>query len=101
MMSRLRLLMSVASMMAATGGAAAQPPSPPPAAAAAVDAKAVVAEVRRLIAANYVLPDMRPKLDAALAAGLASGRYGVADPAVLAERLNADLAATGHDKHLN
>ena len=49
---------------------------------------------------NYVLPEVRPKLDAALAKGLAEGRYDVADPAVLVERINADLAAVAHDKHL-
>jgi hypothetical protein len=66
-----------------------------------VDGKTVVAEIRRVLAENYVLPDMRPRLDAALAKGLAEGRYDVADPRDLAERLNADLAAAGHDKHLN
>ena len=37
---------------------------------ATVDAKAVVADVRRILNENYVLPDLRPKLDAALAQGL-------------------------------
>ena len=40
----------------------------------------VVAEVRRIIAERYVLPERRPALDAILARGLASGRYDVADP---------------------
>ena len=82
----------------------AQPPvqtGPAKAATSArVDAKAVVAEVRKVLAANYVLPEMRPRLDAALAAGLAAGRYDVENPALLAERLNADMAAVAHDKHL-
>jgi hypothetical protein len=78
-----------------------RPAGPPAAAPAPADAKAVVAEIRRVLAENYVLPDMRPRLDAALAKSLAEGRYDVADPVTLAERINADLAAAGHDKHLN
>ena len=72
------------------------PPRPPPsrrrrprrraapAATAPLDARAVVAEVRRVIAERYVLPERRPVLDAALAAALAAGRYDVTDPALLA-----------------
>jgi hypothetical protein len=65
-----------------------------------VDAKAVVADVRRILNENYVLPDLRPKLDAALAEGLAAGRYDVSDPSVLSERINADLTEVAHDGHL-
>lgn len=98
------LLMGSAAAVAAAAGAWAQPaPAPAPAAVApaAFDARAAVAEIRRVLAENYVLPDMRPKLDAALAKGLADGRYDVADPRLFADRVNEDLAATGHDKHLN
>lgn len=70
-------------------------------AAVPADGRAVVAEIRRLLAANYVLPDVRPKLDAILARGLAEGRYDVSDPAVLLDRVNADLTAVAHDKHLS
>jgi hypothetical protein len=77
---------------------AAQPAAP---AAARADGRAVVAEVRRIIAERYVLPERRPALDAILAQGLASGRYDVADPGQLAERINADLDTAGHDRHLN
>ena len=69
-------------------------------AAAQFDASAVVAEVRRVLAARYVLPERRPALDAALAQGLASGRYAVSDPAVLVERINADLNRVANDRHL-
>jgi hypothetical protein len=73
----------------------------PAAAEAKVDARAVVADVKRILNENYVLPDMRPKLAAALDKGLAAGRYdNISDPAVLAERINADLDAVAHDKHL-
>jgi hypothetical protein len=86
--------------------AAASPPTlaaqtaPVSAAAAPADAKSVVAEIRRLITENYVVPAKRPALDAALAKGLASGRYAVTDPRLLAERINADLEASAQDKHL-
>ena len=81
--------------LAFPGVAAAQSP-----ATAKIDARAVVADVRRILAENYVLADVRPKLDEALASGLAAGRYNVQDPAALSELINADLAAVAHDKHL-
>lgn len=76
-------------------------PDTPAAAPARVDGRTVVAEIRRLLAANYVLPEVRPKLDAALAKGLAEGRYDTADPSVLLDRVNADLTAVARDKHLS
>ena len=75
-------------------------PSAAPVQAAALDPAAVVAEVRSVLAARYVLPERRPALDAALAEGLAAGRYAVSDPATLAERINEDLKAAVHDEHL-
>ena len=65
------------------------------------DARSVVAEVRRQIAANYVLVASRPAIDNALRRGLESGRYDVSDPNDLAQRINADLSNAAHDKHLN
>ena len=67
---------------------------------AQIDPKAVVADVRRIINENYVLPEMRPKLDAVLAKGLAAGRYNVTDVNILAERINADMQSVAHDGHL-
>lgn len=81
--------------ISASAGTAAAP------AAAPIDSRATIAEVRRIIAANYVIPGLRPKLDAALAEGLQAGRYDVADPIQLDDRINADLAAVAHDKHLS
>ncbi|HVQ10046.1 MAG TPA: S41 family peptidase [Allosphingosinicella sp.] len=99
--SRLSISASLALALAAPSlPVAAQQPAPIPA-PAGVDGRAVVAEVRRIIAERYVLPERRPALDAILARGLASGRYGVADPGQLAERINADLDNAGHDRHLN
>ena len=76
-------------------------PGAPAAAPANVDGRTVVTEMRRLLGANYVLAEVRPKLDAALAKGLAEGRYDTSDPAVLLERVNADLTSVAHDKHLS
>lgn len=73
---------------------------PEAAAAAQTDPRAVVAEVRRLIAENYVLPERRAAIDAVLARGLAAGRYDV-DPATLADRLSLDLDEAANDKHLS
>jgi hypothetical protein len=57
--------------------------------------------VRKILAERYVLPAKRPALDAALAEGLRSGRYRTADPALLAQRIDEDLARVGQDRHLN
>jgi hypothetical protein len=65
------------------------------------DPRAAVAEIRRVLAERYVLPERRPALDKVLADGLSSGRYDVREPAAFAERVNADLEATGKDRHLN
>ena len=91
------MLAGVLAVMAA--GAPAQP-GKGAAAAPAFDRDALVAEVRRIIAERYVLPERRPALDAVLAEGLKSGRYDVREPGVLAERINADLARVGRDHHL-
>lgn len=82
--------------------ASAQTPAPGAAsvASAALNGRATVAEVRRVLAANYVLPEVRSKLDAALARGMAAGRYDVTDPEELARRINSDLASVTPDKHL-
>jgi hypothetical protein len=81
--------------------AAAQAPEQRPAAPQPADSAAVVAEVRRRIAENYVLPERRPALDKVLADGLASGRYAVKDPARLAALINQDLERVGQDGHLS
>ncbi len=106
-MRRLSVLAASAVTLLSVSAGAAQPPAPAPGARPAeaplppFDARAVVAEVRRVIAERYVLPERRPILDAALAQSLAGGRYTTTDPAELAERINADLDRAGHDRHLN
>jgi len=75
-------------------------PPGPPSEAAPVDAATLVAAIRKTLAENYVLPERRAPLDAALAKGLADGRYNVADRAQLVQRINEDMEAVAHDKHL-
>jgi Peptidase family S41/N-terminal domain of Peptidase_S41 in eukaryotic IRBP len=100
-MKRTAILVGAAALSLGVAAAAAQSASPAPASAARPDVRAVVADVRRIVSANYVLPEVRAKLDAALARGLSQGRYDVSDPAELADRINADLSAVAHDKHLH
>jgi len=97
---RISMLVLIAGLAMLPATAQAQAPAPA-ARPAPADGRTVVAEMRRLLAANYVLPDVRPKLDAILAKGLAEGRYDVSEPAILLDRLNADLTAVAHDKHLS
>jgi hypothetical protein len=81
-----------AAAQTATAHAAAQPQ---------VDGRKVADAVRQLLNRTYVLPELRPKFDAVLAKGLASGRYDVSNSNELVERLNADLHSVTPDKHLN
>jgi hypothetical protein len=99
MMKLMTILAGVAAAALVPAAGQAQAPSPV-ADQARIDPKAVVADVRRIINENYVLPEMRPKLDAVLAKGLAAGRYNTTDASVLAERINADMESVAHDGHL-
>jgi hypothetical protein len=85
-------------LIPATAGAQAQEATAT--APAKVEPRAVVADVKHILNENYVLPEVRPQLAAALDKGLAAGRYNVSDPGVLSERINADLTAVAHDGHL-
>jgi hypothetical protein len=67
---------------------------------ATMEANRIAGEVRDAIAANYVLADKIPLITAALDEGIASGRYAGLSGGALADRLNQDLAAAAHDKHL-
>jgi hypothetical protein len=87
----------MALMLAAVGTSQGIAQAP---AASNFSASGVVADVRRLLSENYVVADIRPKLDAVLAKGLAEGRYNLSDPAALADRINADLSGVAEDKHL-
>ena len=92
---------ALAAMIPAMAQAQAPQMRPRPISAAQVpDNTKVVGEVRALIARDYVVPEMRKPLDAALARGLAAGRYANVDPMELSNRLTGDMAAVAHDKHL-
>ena len=99
-MKKMTILVGAAALAAVSASNAAMAQEGTVAAKAQIDAKAVVADVQRILDANYVLPELRPKLSAALNRGLAAGRYDVSDPSVLAERINADMSAVANDKHL-
>jgi len=99
MMKLMTILAGVAAAALVPASASTQAPRPSDT-QAKIDPKAVVADVRRIINKNYVLPEMRPKLDAVLAQGLAAGRYNTTDVGLLAERINADMASVAHDGHL-
>ena len=99
-MNKMAILAGAAALATISASDAALAQGSAVATSSQIDAKAVVADVQRILDANYVLPEMRPKLSAALSQGLAAGRYNVSDPSVLAERINADMSAVAHDKHL-
>jgi hypothetical protein len=67
----------------------------------AAQARSVVAEMRRRVAEKYVVPEKKAAIDAALRRGLESGRYDVASPQDLVQRVNQDLSAASNDGHLN
>ncbi len=102
----MRNLIVAASLVALAGGASAQQQQPSPrmapiaAPTVQVDGDAVAKAVRALVRDNYVVAEIRPALDAALAAGIASGRYAGIDALELTRRINDDMTAVAHDKHL-
>jgi Peptidase family S41/N-terminal domain of Peptidase_S41 in eukaryotic IRBP len=59
----------------------------------------VVGEVRTLVEARYVYPDVAAQVAAVLASGLAEGRYP-GDERRLADVVTADLQSVNGDKHL-
>ncbi len=60
----------------------------------------VVRDVEKLLQQHYVFPAMRPALVAKLRASLASGRYRVADPGLLAALVTEDIEGVAKDAHL-
>ena len=59
----------------------------------------VVDQVRALVEAHYIFPEVAAKVSGVLAAGLAGGRYP-ADLPALATAVTADLQSVNGDKHL-
>lgn len=68
--------------------------------AAQADANVIVPEIRQAIAANYVLKDRIPAVNAALSRALEEGRYSGLTARALADRINEDLYGAARDKHL-
>ncbi len=59
-----------------------------------------LADVEKLIAANYVFKELRAPIVARLQASMAAHRYDVVDPQLFATRVTEDLQAISHDGHL-
>ncbi|WP_158852551.1 S41 family peptidase [Saccharothrix deserti] len=65
-----------------------------------MDTRAIIDRTRELLVEHYVFPDVAEKLDALLAARLASGAYEVASPEELGAVVTADLQSVNGDRHL-
>jgi hypothetical protein len=64
------------------------------------EAHAVVEAELDLVAKNYVFPEKRDAIVAAIRARQKAGAYDVANPGELADRLGGDVIAASHDKHM-
>jgi hypothetical protein len=67
----------------------------------AEDREAALAEVKKILAKEYVFPQMGAKLVDRLAQSEKAGRYAVDDPFLLGDRVTEDLRAVSHDGHLS
>lgn len=87
--------------------AAAAPPGPPPPGPAptSLDAaarKEVASALSNALRQRYVFPDIGEKAAARIDAALAAGAYDqLSDPVAFAARLDADVSAIAHDKHMH
>jgi hypothetical protein len=94
----------VGTRIADAPGAAPSAAAPPAPVAAPLDAaarQAVVTQLGTALRDRYVFPDVGEQAAAKIDAALATGAYDGLDNAAFAARLNADVAAIAHDKHLN
>jgi hypothetical protein len=62
--------------------------------------RAAVDQALALVAKDYVFPEKRAAIVAAVKAHEAEGRYDIANPAQFAQLLSDDLVAAAHDKHM-
>jgi hypothetical protein len=81
--------------------AAAAPPAPVSAPLDTAARQAVVTQLGTALRDRYVFPDLGEQAAAKIDAALAAGEYDGLDHAAFAARLNSDIAAIAHDKHLN
>lgn len=63
-------------------------------------AHAVVAKEIELVSKNYVFPEKRAAIVAAIRANEKTGAYDLTNPAELAEKLGSDAIAASNDKHM-
>ena len=61
----------------------------------------VVASLSAALRERYVFPEVGEHAAARIGAALAAGEYGGLDHAAFAARLNSDVAAIAHDRHLH
>jgi hypothetical protein len=72
-----------------------------PSAASSLEAKKdVVAKLSAALRERYVFPDVGEKAATRINSAMAAGEYDSLDSAAFASRLNSDVAAIAHDKHL-
>jgi hypothetical protein len=64
-----------------------------------LDPAQVVGQIRALVEAHYVFPDVASTISGVLAEGLAEGRYPT-DPPMLARAVTTDLRSVNADQHL-
>jgi hypothetical protein len=100
-MSKMVQAALMAAALAVSGPAIAQPAPP----ATVLDAGArqdIVAKLADGLRQRYVFPDVGIRLADTIMANQKSGAYdSLSDPAAFARRLDSDLAAIAHDKHLH
>jgi hypothetical protein len=86
----------LAAALALSSRAAAQP-----ATLTAQARQEVVASLSAALRERYVSPEVGAQAAARIGAALAAGEYDRLDHAAFAARLNSDVAAVAHDRHLN
>jgi hypothetical protein len=90
---------AVASLALFSSAALAQ--SARPAALSVQVKKDVVIKLGTALRGRYVFPNVGEKAATRIGAAMAAGEYDGLENAAFAARLNADVAAMAHDKHLN
>jgi len=63
-------------------------------------AHAVVDRELELVTKDYVFPEKRDAIVAAIRAKKAAGEYDITNPSDLADKLGSDMMAASHDKHM-
>jgi hypothetical protein len=96
MVKRIVTCISIMAALALSSPAAAQPTT-----LTAEARQEVVASLGTALRERYVFPEVGTRAAARIGAALAAGEYDGLDPATFAARLNSDVAAIAHDRHLS